>query len=136
MPATQFNRTLQEPVKTELDKTPVLEEMRKATEQLKSGTVAGIDGIPLGIWNKGGPANNIKFHEFFACCWKHGKPLQHICESDCSNYRGITLFSIAGKISARVLLNSLIPINAEEHLPDSQCGFWASRGNTAMVFAL
>jgi len=31
-----------------------------------------------------------------------------------SNYRGITLLSIAGKVLARVLLNRLVPIIAED----------------------
>ena len=48
-------------------------------------------------------------------------------KSDCSNYRGITLLSIAGKILARVLLNRLIPNIAEEIMPESQCGFRANR---------
>ncbi|RXN24108.1 RNA-directed DNA polymerase from mobile element jockey-like protein [Labeo rohita] len=53
-------------------------------------------------------------------------------KSDCSNYRGITLLSIAGKILARLLLNRLVPAIAEDHLPESQCGFRA----TDMVFVL
>ena len=57
-------------------------------------------------------------------------------KSDCSNYRGITLLSIAGKVLARVLLNRLVPTIAEEILPESQCGFRANRGTTDMVFVL
>jgi hypothetical protein len=57
-------------------------------------------------------------------------------KSDCSNYRGITLLSIAGKILARVLLDRLIPSIAEENLTESQCGFRANRGTTDMTFVL
>ena len=57
-------------------------------------------------------------------------------KSDCSNYRGITPLSIAGKVLARVMLNRLIPTIAEENTPESQCGFRANRGTTDMVFVL
>ena len=57
-------------------------------------------------------------------------------KSDCSNYRGITLLSIAGKILARILLHRLVSAIVEEHLPESQCGFRANRGTTDMVFVL
>ena len=57
-------------------------------------------------------------------------------KSDCSNYRGITLLSIAGKVLARLMLNRLIPTIAEENAPESQCGFRANKGTTDMVFVL
>ena len=57
-------------------------------------------------------------------------------KSDCSNYRGITLLSIAGKILARALLIRLIPSIAEEHFLESQCGFRNNRSTTDMVFVL
>ena len=57
-------------------------------------------------------------------------------KSDCSNYRGVKLLSSAGKILARVLLDTLIPAIAEEVLPESQCGFRANRGTTDMIFVL
>ena len=55
-------------------------------------------------------------------------------KSDCSNYHGITLLSIAGKIPARVLLNRLVPTIAKDILPETQCGFRSNRGTTDMVF--
>ncbi len=90
------------------------------------------------------------------CCWEQGKLPQDLRDaviitlyknkgqkSDCSNYRGITLLSIAGKIlgklfskKKRVLLNRLVPTIAEAHLPETQCGFRANRGTTDMVFVL
>ena len=57
-------------------------------------------------------------------------------KSDCSNYRGTTLLSIAGKILAGVLLNRLIPAMAQENTPESQCGFTSIRGTTDMIFVL
>ena len=57
-------------------------------------------------------------------------------KSNCSNYRGIIIFSIAGKIRARVPLNRLIPGIEEDILPESQYGFRANRGIADMIFVL
>lgn len=58
-------------------------------------------------------------HELFCCCWQQGNLSQDLCDviiivlyknkgeqSDCFNYREITLLSIEVKILARFLLNS------------------------------
>ncbi len=134
---------------TELDVAPTLQETEEAIKQLKSGKAAGVDTIPPEVWKNGGPALHTKLHEFFVCCWEQGKLPQNLRDaviitlyknkgekSDCSNYRGITLLSVAGKILARVLLNRLVPAIAEAHLPETQCGFRANRGTTDMVFVL
>ena len=136
-------------VKVELDEPPSLQELTKAVEQMKSGKAAGVDGIPPEIWKCGGPALHNKLHELLVCCWEQGKLPRDLRDaviitlyknkgerSDCSNYRGITLLSIAGKIFARVLLNRLVPIIADDHIPETQCGFRANRGTTDMVFVL
>ncbi|XP_052824453.1 uncharacterized protein LOC128248077 [Octopus bimaculoides] len=57
-------------------------------------------------------------------------------KSDCSNCRGITLPSSAGKVPARLLLNKLVLSITKNHLPESQCDFRANRGATNMVFVL
>ena len=142
-------RIPQQPVKAELDELPSMLEVTKAIEQLKCGKAAGVDGIPPEIWKVGGPALHSKFHELLVCCWEQSKLPRDLRDaviitlyknkgekSDCSNYRGITLLSIAGKILARVLLNRLVPTIAEDHLPETQCGFRANRGTTDMVFVL
>ena len=142
-------RVPQQPVKLELDEFPTMVETTKAIEQLKSGKAAGVDGIPPEIWKHGGPALHTKLHELFVCCWEQGKLPQDLRDavivtlyknkgekSDCSNYRGITLLSIAGKLLARVLLNTLVPTIAEDHLPETQCGFRANRSTIDMVFVL
>ncbi|XP_076055151.1 uncharacterized protein LOC143033544 [Oratosquilla oratoria] len=54
----------------------------------------------------------------------------------CDNHRGISLLSIAGKILARFLLNSLLEhLENSGLLPESQCGFRAGRGTIDMIFA-
>ena len=57
-------------------------------------------------------------------------------KSDCSNYRGIPLLSVAGKILARLLLNRLIPTIAQGNKPESQCGFRSDKGTVDMIFVL
>ena len=81
----------------------------------------------------GGEAVFDKFQDLFTNCWEKGTPPQDLrnavivslCtknkgeKSDSSNYRGITLLFIAGKIMAGVLLNMLIPTIAQENMPES-----------------
>ena len=87
--------------------------------------------------------------DLFVSCWERGVLPQDRKDavivslyknkgekSDCSNYRGITLLSIAGKVLARILLNRLIPSIIEDFTPESQCGFRANRGTTDMIFVL
>ena len=54
--------------------------------------------------------------------------------TECGNYRGISLLSVAGKILAKVLLNRLQPLS-ESIIPETQCGFRPGRGTTDMIFS-
>ena len=55
-------------------------------------------------------------------------------KADCTNWRGISLLSIAGKVLSRILQNRLIKSISEDILPESQCGFREGRSTTDMVF--
>ena len=59
-------------------------------------------------------------------------------KSDSGNYRGIFLFSlsIAGRLLARIILNSFITTITEENLPEAQCGFRPGRSTVDMIFAV
>lgn len=56
-------------------------------------------------------------------------------KSGCGNYRGISLFSIAGKILARVIVNRLITV-FEDILPEIQYGFRPGWSIVDMIFTL
>ena len=132
-----------------MDDPPTLEEATKAIKQLKCRKAAGIDGIPPELWKFGGQLLHEKLHDLLVCCWERGKLPQDLRDaiiitlyknkgekSDCSNHRGITLLSTAGKVLARIMLNRLVSSIVEECLTESQCGFRANRGTTDMVFVL
>jgi len=53
----------------------------------------------------------------------------------CSNYRGITLLSLPGKVYFRVLERRLRPI-VEPQLQEDQCGFRPGRGTVDQLFTL
>ena len=78
--------------------------------QLKVGKSPGIDGIPAEVYQHGSKTVLNKLQDMFANCWEKGTLTQDLRDavivslyknkgeqSDCSNYRGITLLSIAGK---------------------------------------
>ena len=113
---------------------------------MKPGKSPGSDGIPAGMV---GEVVVSRLQDLLISCWEQGilpQDLKHAViiplyknkgeKSDCSNYRGITLLSIAGKVLARILLNRLIPSIIEDFTPESQCGFRANRGTTDMIFVL
>ena len=142
-------RIPQAEVKTELDDLPMLEEVKKAVHQMNPGKSPGIDRIPAEVYQYGGEKATVCLHDLFTKCWEQGLVPQDLrdaiivslyknkgVKSDCSNYRGIILLSLAGKVLARLMLNRLIPTIAEENAPESQCGFRANRGTTDMVFVL
>ncbi|KAI8511994.1 hypothetical protein Bbelb_110940 [Branchiostoma belcheri] len=54
----------------------------------------------------------------------------------CSNSRGISLLSSAGKVLTRIMLLRLIQAVAEEVLPESQCGFRKDCSTVDMIFVL
>ena len=113
------------------------------------GKSPGIDVISAEVYQHGGEAVLNTLQDLFTNCWEKETLPQDLRDavivslyknngekSDCSNYRGITLLSIAGKILARVLLNRLIPTIAQENMPKSQCGFRSNRGTVDMIFVL
>ena len=57
--------------------------------------------------------------------------------TDCGNYGGISLLSIAGKIFARILLNRMSTHITPEVVPETQCDFRANRNTVCdMIFWL
>ena len=82
---------------------------------MKVGKSPGIDCIPAEVYQHEGEAVLDKLQDLFTNCWEKGTLPQDLKDavivslyknkgekSDCSNYRCITLLSIAGKILARV----------------------------------
>ncbi|KAL0200215.1 hypothetical protein M9458_003402, partial [Cirrhinus mrigala] len=53
----------------------------------------------------------------------------------CSNYRGITLLSLPGKVYARVLERRIRPI-VEPRIQEEQCGFHPGRGTMDQLYTL
>ena len=89
--------------------------------QLKVGKSPGIDGIPAEVYQHGGEIMLDKLQDLFTNCWEKGSLPQDLgdavivslCKnkgekSECSHNQCITLLSVAGKTTARVLLKRLI----------------------------
>ncbi|KAI3356686.1 hypothetical protein L3Q82_003368 [Scortum barcoo] len=53
----------------------------------------------------------------------------------CSNYRGITLLSLPGKVYARVLERRIRPI-VDPRIQEEQCGFRPGRGTVDQLYTL
>ena len=54
--------------------------------------------------------------------------------AECSNSRGISLLSVAGKVLAKIMLTSLLEHVVDLVLPESQCGFRRGRSTIDMIF--
>ena len=138
----------QVPVNESLDLLPTSVEVKKAISQLSDGKAPGRDAIPAEIYKCGGDALIERLTELFKLIWEKqvlpqdfkDASIVHLYKKKgnrqaCDNHRGISLLSIAGKILARVLLNRLNSHLEKGYLPESQCGFRASRGTADMIFA-
>jgi hypothetical protein len=139
----------QRPTMDSLDAPPTMEEVTKAIHQTSSGKATGMDGIPAEFFKAAGPVALETFHCVLCSIWDTEDMPQEFrdativslyknkgSKSDCGNYRGISLLSIAGKIMARIILNRLIPTVSENNLPEAQCGFRPDRSTVDMIFAV
>ena len=57
-------------------------------------------------------------------------------KNDCSNYRGISLLSVVGKILSRIIFKRINLHIADNVLPESQCGFRSGRGTVDVIFTI
>ena len=133
----------------ELDRTPSEEELIKAINSLACNKAPGKDGIPPEIIKLSKETSLLQhLHELLCQCWEDGTIPQDMRDanivtlyknkgerSDCNNYHGISLLSIAGKAYAWVVLKRLQTL-ADRVYPESQCGFRAKRSTIDMIFSV
>ena len=126
---------------------PSEEEIRKAIQQLKSGKAAGPDNIPAEALKADMEAMVEMLFPLFEKIWEEEQvPLEwkegYLIKlpkkgdlSNCSNYRGITLLSVPGKVFNRILLNRIKDV-VDPHLRDQQAGFRKERSCTDQIATL
>ncbi|CAH1233043.1 Hypp565 [Branchiostoma lanceolatum] len=126
---------------------PVLDEVAKAIQKLKAGRAAGADGIAPELLLQGGPAVAHQLQHLFTAIWNSEAipadwllgvilPFWKKGPKDlCSNYRGITLLSVPGKVFANVLLARLRPLLLRKQRRE-QSGFTPGRSTVDRILAL
>lgn len=98
----------------ELDAQPTLDELSKAIDSLAAGKALGSNGIPPDLLKHCKTALQLPLHKVLCQCWQEGAVPQDMRDAKilcmntgkrCNcNYRDISIFSIAGKVYARVFL--------------------------------
>ncbi|KAI3368228.1 hypothetical protein L3Q82_007815 [Scortum barcoo] len=71
--------------------------------------------------------------------WQTGVVVPLLKKGDrrvCSNYRGITLLSLPGKVYARVLERRIRPYSRSLRIQEEQCGFRPGRGTVDQLYTL
>jgi hypothetical protein len=162
--AEHFETLLNRPDPTELDhtllnappvdvdnsvslETPSVEEVRAAIAKLKVRKAAGLDDVYAEALRAGGDTVVERLHALIRQVWdtenvpedwKDGMIIPLHKKGDrslCSNYRGITLLSIAGKVLTSIIQGRILE-NLEAHTDEAQAGFRPHRGCTDQIFCL
>ena len=126
---------------------PSLEEVKSAIKKLKSGKSPGPCNIPAEVLQALNQSSLQYLTDLFQIIWSKKKVPKDFrdslivpifkkgSKSDFSNYRGISLLSIAGKV-----LTSIIRLRLLEHYESSirrqQAGFRRGRGCIDQIFSL
>ncbi|CAF3419619.1 unnamed protein product, partial [Rotaria sp. Silwood2] len=122
-------------------------EVTTAIKSLKSGKAAGVDEIRPEMLKSLKSGGVDWLTRICRVAWTTGKaPLEWQTDivvpifkkgdqKECSNYRGITLLSLPGKVFTRIIERRCRDI-VEPHIQETQCGFRARRGTTDQIFTL
>ena len=126
---------------------PTKEEIRQAIKKLKSGKAPGPDDIPAEALKADVETTVELLHPLFQKIWEEEQVPTEWKEglliklpkkgnlSSCSNYRGITLLSIPGKVFNRILLGRM-QAAVDTKLRDQQAGFRKDRSCTDQIATL
>lgn len=138
----------QYPEHASLGEPPSPEEVENAIKLLKNNKAPGLDELPAEVFKNGGRELRAKLHCLFCKIWSEEVVPADFTDAaivnifkkkgdraDCTNYRGISLLSVAGKVLARIITNRLQAAFGPL-LPESQAGFRPMRGTTDMMFVL
>ena len=130
------------------EEPPILrEEVAKAIKEMAEGKAPGYDCVTGEELKASGEAGIDILHKLCNQIWKEetfpedwGKAIitpifKKKDKLDCSNYRGISLLSHAGKIFTYIL-QKRIQLKAEEILSESQAGFRPGRSTVDQLFSL
>ena len=120
-------------------------EVEGGAEKLQSHKSPGTDQIPAELIEAGRRTIRSELHKLFNSIWNN-KELQqwkeliivHIHkkgdETDCGNYRGLSLLPITYKILTNILLWKWTPY--AEEIIGNQCQFQRNRSNTDHIFCI
>ncbi len=126
---------------------PTDAEVRRAIESLKSNKSPGIDLIQAEILKADLDTSTKYLSDLFRAIWMEETVPEDWCKgvitklpkkgdlSNCDNWRGITLLSIASKVFCKILLFR-IEDEIDLLLREEQAGFRKSRGCIDQIFAL
>ena len=126
---------------------PDINDIRLAIKQQKNGKAAGPDSIPPEALKQAEEENSEVLLTLFKDIWekeeipedwKEGYIIKIPKKGDlsaCSNYRGISLLSVPGKIFNRIILNR-IKNAVDPKLRDNQAGFRRNRSCTDQIATL
>ena len=132
----------------ENDREITKEEVDRALKETKVGKAAGTDGVRAEMLKKGGITVVEWIVRLLNICFMFSLvPFDWVCacivplfkgkgdKYECSNYRGISLLSVVGKVYGRILINRIrdMTVNA---IMDVQGGFLKGRGCTDQVFVI
>ena len=132
------------PIKTTM---PTKEEIKAALKSLKSRKAPGPDGIPPEAFTADTDTATSVLHKLYVKIWEEEEipedwKMGHIVKlpkkgdlSNCGNWRGITLLSIASKVLLRVILDRM-KTHLHKLLRQNQAGFTPGKSTTDQAAAL
>ncbi|CAB1103279.1 unnamed protein product [Ectocarpus sp. CCAP 1310/34] len=131
-----------------LGDVPELEEVARATKDLKNWKAPGHDSLPAELLKIDDDEPFVLGHLHTIKVWNGGdilrewkdatiKVLYKGDRSNCNNYGGISLLSHVGKVPIMIITNRLSAFcEANNILPEEQCGFRPGRSTVDMLFVV
>ena len=123
-----------------------IEEVKRALNETKGGKAPGMDGVRVEMLKEGGVTVLEWLVRLFNICFMLSiVPVDWVIACmvplykgkgdmyECSNFRGISLLSVVGKVYGRVLINR-IRDKTENVIAEVQGGFRRGRGCTDQIF--